>query len=212
MDKKYFDTVLSRLKKEYGEETSALEFSNPYELLIATILAAQCTDKRVNIVTKDLFRLYPDAASQAEADIKDVEDCIRSCGFYRNKAKNIIACAAMLRDEFGGEVPEDMESLTHLPGVGRKTANVVRAFGFGMPAMPVDTHVGRVARRLGFSESDNPDVVERDLCSVIPEKDWSDAHHWLIWHGRRVCSSQRPKCADCLLNDICVYYKKNDCR
>ncbi|MBQ3274336.1 MAG: endonuclease III [Christensenellaceae bacterium] len=208
MDKKYFDTVLSRLKKEYGEETSALEFSNPYELLIATILAAQCTDKRVNIVTKDLFRLYPDAASQAEADIKDVEDCIRSCGFYRNKAKNIIACAAMLRDEFGGEVPEDMESLTQLPGVGRKTANVVRAFGFGLPAMPVDTHVGRVARRLGFSESGNPDVVERDLCSVIPEKDWSDAHHWLIWHGRRVCSSQRPKCADCLLNDICVYYTK----
>lgn len=208
MDKKYFDTVLSRLKKEYGEETSALEFSNPYELLIATILAAQCTDKRVNIVTKNLFRLYPDAASQAEADIKDVEDCIRSCGFYRNKAKNIIACAAMLRDEFGGEVPEDMESLTQLPGVGRKTANVVRAFGFGLPAMPVDTHVGRVARRLGFSESGNPDVVERDLCSVIPEKDWSDAHHWLIWHGRRVCSSQRPKCADCLLNDICVYYTK----
>ena len=208
MDKKYFDTVLSRLKKEYGEETSALEFSNPYELLIATILAAQCTDKRVNIVTKDLFRLYPDAASQAEADIKDVEDCIRSCGFYRNKAKNIIACAATLRDEFGGEVPEDMESLTQLPGVGRKTANVVRAFGFGLPAMPVDTHVGRVARRLGFSESGNPDVVERDLCSVIPEKDWSDAHHWLIWHGRRVCSSQRPKCADCLLNDICVYYTK----
>lgn len=208
MDKKYFDTVLSRLKKEYGEETSALEFSNPYELLIATILAAQCTDKRVNIVTKDLFRLYPDAASQAEADINDVEDCIRSCGFYRNKAKNIIACAAMLRDEFGGEVPEDMESLTQLPGVGRKTANVVRAFGFGLPAMPVDTHVGRVARRLGFSESGNPDVVERDLCSVIPEKDWSDAHHWLIWHGRRVCSSQRPKCADCLLNDICVYYTK----
>ena len=208
MDKKYFDTVLSRLKKEYGEETSALEFSNPYELLIATILAAQCTDKRVNIVTKDLFRLYPDPASQAEADIKDVEDCIRSCGFYRNKAKNIIACAAMLRDEFGGEVPEDMESLTQLPGVGRKTANVVRAFGFGLPAMPVDTHVGRVARRLGFSESGNPDVVERDLCSVIPEKDWSDAHHWLIWHGRRVCSSQRPKCADCLLNDICVYYTK----
>ena len=208
MDKKYFDTVLSRLKKEYGEETSALEFSNPYELLIATILAAQCTDKRVNIVTKDLFRLYPDPASQAEADIKDVEDCIRSCGFYRNKAKNIIACAAMLRDEFGGEVPEDMESLTQLPGVGRKTANVVRAFGFGLPAMPVDTHVGRVARRLGFSESGNPDVVERDLCSVIPVKDWSDAHHWLIWHGRRVCSSQRPKCADCLLNDICVYYTK----
>lgn len=208
MDKKYFDTVLSRLKKEYGEETSALEFSNPYELLIATILAAQCTDKRVNIVTKDLFRLYPDAASQAEADKNDVEDCIRSCGFYRNKAKNIIACAAMLRDEFGGEVPEDMESLTQLPGVGRKTANVVRAFGFGLPAMPVDTHVGRVARRLGFSESGNPDVVERDLCSVIPEKDWSDAHHWLIWHGRRVCSSQRPKCADCLLNDICVYYTK----
>ena len=208
MDKKYFDTVLSRLKKEYGEETSALEFSNPYELLIATILAAQCTDKRVNIVTKDLFRLYPDAASQAEADKNDVEDCIRSCGFYRNKAKNIIACAAMLRDEFGGEVPEDMESLTQLPGVGRKTANVVRAFGFGLPAMPVDTHVGRVARRLGFSESGNPDVVERDLCTVIPEKDWSDAHHWLIWHGRRVCSSQRPKCADCLLNDICVYYTK----
>ncbi len=208
MNKKYFDTVLSRLKKEYGEETSALEFSNPYELLIATILAAQCTDKRVNIVTKDLFRLYPDAASQAEADISAVEDCIRSCGFYRNKAKNIIACAAMLRDEFGGEVPEEMESLTQLPGVGRKTANVVRAFGFGLPAMPVDTHVGRVARRLGFSESENPDVVERDLCSVIPEKDWSDAHHWLIWHGRRVCSSQRPKCADCLLNDICVYYTK----
>ena len=162
----------------------------------------------MNIVTKDLFRLYPDAASQAEADIKDVEDCIRSCGFYRNKAKNIIACAAMLRDEFGGEVPEDMESLTQLPGVGRKTANVVRAFGFGLPAMPVDTHVGRVARRLGFSESGTPDVVERDLCTVIPEKDWSDAHHWLIWHGRRVCSSQRPKCADCLLNDICVYYTK----
>lgn len=207
-----YDEILNRLEKKYFGEKSALEYRNAYELLVATILAAQCTDNRVNLVTKGLFSEYPDAEALSHADIEDIEKFIKSCGLYKNKARNLSLCAKRLVDVYGGDVPCDMEALVSLPGVGRKTANVVRAFAFGIPAMPVDTHVGRVARRLGFSASQNPDIVEKDICAIVPEKDWCNAHHWFIWHGRKVCRSQNPLCADCFVRDICVYKQNNDSR
>lgn len=202
MDKR-FEEILKRLKKEYGGEKSALVYKNPYELLVATILAAQCTDVRVNIVTKKLFSDFPNANALSKAEIPVIEEYIKSCGLYKNKAKNLKLCAQRLAEVYGGEVPTEMEDLTSLAGVGRKTANVVRAFAFNIPSMPVDTHVGRLARRLGFSKSKNPDVVEKDICGIIPKEDWCEAHHWLIWHGRRVCKSQNPLCDKCILADIC---------
>jgi len=192
-----------RLQAHYANEKSGLEFVSPYQLLVATILAAQCTDVRVNIVTKDLFPKYPSPAELARADLKELEGYIKTCGLYQSKAKNLIACAQRLMAEYGGKVPDTMEDLTSLAGVGRKTANVVLAFAFGQPAFPVDTHVGRVARRLGMAHSDNPDKVEAELKQIFPREEWSDAHHWMIWHGRRICKSQRPLCHECFLNDIC---------
>lgn len=201
--------IVNRLRKEYAQTETALEFENPYELLVATILAAQCTDKRVNMVTKDLFPKYPDPAALAKADQLTLEGEIHSCGFYHNKAKNLIACAKRLVDVYGGKVPNTLEELTTLAGVGRKTANVVLAFAFGIPAFPVDTHVGRVARRLGFSTSQNPDKVEADLKRIFKKEEWTQAHHWLIWHGRLVCKSQRPLCGECVVNDLCPYYAEH---
>jgi endonuclease-3 len=205
--------ILARLKKEYGNEVSGLTYHNPYELVIATILAAQCTDVRVNIVTKELFKKYPTAKELARANLSEVEGYIKTCGLYKNKAKNIIACAQRIMEEYGGNVPDTMEELTTLAGVGRKTANVVLAFAFGKPAFAVDTHVKRVTNRLGFARSDNPDIVEKQATAIIPKEDWSNAHHWLIWHGRRVCKAQKPLCESCVLVDICPEYKKkNDSR
>lgn len=195
--------ILSRLNREYHDTRSALEYKNAYELLVATILAAQCTDVRVNMVTKDLFAKYPDARALAAATVPEIENYIKSCGLYKNKAKNLQLCAQRLCEAYGGEVPTEMEDLTSLAGVGRKTANVVRAFAFHIPAMPVDTHVGRVANRIGFAHSKNPDIVEKELCAIIDQKDWCDAHHWMIWHGRRVCKAQHPLCQSCVLAGLC---------
>lgn len=192
-----------RLKAHYANEKSGLEFADPYQLLVATILAAQCTDVRVNIVTKDLFPKYPSPVELAAADLTELEGYIKTCGLYQSKAKNLIACAKRLMSEYGGKVPDTMEDLTSLAGVGRKTANVVLAFAFGQPAFPVDTHVGRVARRLGMAHSDNPNKVEAELKEIFPREEWSEAHHWMIWHGRRICKAQRPLCGECFLNDIC---------
>ncbi len=195
--------VLKRLSAEYADTRSALEYKNAYELLIATILAAQCTDKRVNIITKDLFAHYPDAHALAKGDVQEIEEIIRTCGLYKAKAKNLHACAQRLVDEYGGNVPSSMEELITLAGVGRKTASVVLAYAFGIPAMAVDTHVGRVANRMGLANSKNPAIIEKQLCSLIPREDWADAHHWLIWHGRRICHAQRPDCAHCVVADLC---------
>jgi endonuclease-3 len=197
------ERIIERLRSEYADTRTALHFQNPYELLVATILAAQCTDKRVNIITEELFKKYPSPAELAKADLGELEQDIRTCGLYKNKAKNLLLCASRLMDSFGGEVPDTMERLTSLAGVGRKTANVVLAFAFNQPAFPVDTHVGRVANRLGLADSQNPDKVEESLKKVFKKEDWSQAHHWMIWHGRLVCRARRPLCAQCILADLC---------
>ncbi|WP_066688228.1 endonuclease III [Christensenella intestinihominis] len=201
--------IIERLRKEYGDTESALHYQNPYELLVATILAAQCTDVRVNIVTKDLFKKYPSPKELAQADLAEVEGYIKTCGLYKNKAKNLIACAQRIMSEYGGVVPHTEEELTTLAGVGRKTANVVLAFAFGLPAFPVDTHVKRVSNRIGFAHSDDPNKVEEEDKKIIRKEDWSQAHHWLIWHGRRVCKAQKPLCGTCCIEDLCPYPNKN---
>ena len=200
--------IIERLRKEYADVKSALVYENPYELLVATILAAQCTDVRVNIVTKDLFKRYPSPKELAEADLAELESYIKTCGLYKNKAKNLIACAQRIMSEYGGQVPHTMEELTTLAGVGRKTANVVMAFAFGLPAFAVDTHVKRVSNRIGFANSDNPDKVEEQVTKIFRKEYWAQAHHWLIWHGRRVCKAQKPLCDTCCIADLCPYNNK----
>ncbi len=201
--------LLSRLDTEYGTDIPCyLEHQNAWQLLIATILSAQCTDARVNLVTKDLFVKYPDIDAFADADLAELEQDIHSTGFYHNKARNIIACCRRLRDDFGSEVPKDIESLTSLPGVGRKTANVIRGNVFREPSVVVDTHVGRLARRLGLTEEEDPEKVEYALMKVIPKDHWIAINTQLIALGRTICKSQRPKCGECFLKDICQFYKK----
>lgn len=192
------------LAEWYPDDTgTALAFRDPFELLVATILAAQCTDDRVNQVAPLLFRRFPDAASLAAADLAEIEEVIRPTGFFRAKARNIQACCRRLVEVHGGEVPVSMEDLTALPGVGRKTANVIRTTAFGLPGVVVDTHVLRLAGRLGLSERRNADDVEADLTTLLPESEWSDFSHRLTWLGRRVCAARKPRCADCRLRADC---------
>ncbi len=200
--------ILKRLAEHYPDAKPALWFRSPFELLIATILSAQTTDKQVNAVTGTLFERYPDAAALAAADVEDVEAIIKSCGFYHTKARNIQAAAAALVEKHGGQVPRTMEELTELPGVGRKTANVVMSNAFGIPAIAVDTHVQRVSNRLGLAHSNDVFKTEQQLMENIPKEQWSIAHHWLIYHGRRVCAAQRPKCDTCFLADLCPWGKE----
>ena len=202
------EQVLKRLKELYYNLGTALRFHNPYELLVATILSAQCTDVRVNQVTASLFVHYPDARALAAADLEELSREIHSCGCYRVKAKNLIGTAKMLCRDYAGEVPPLMEALTRLPGVGRKTANVVLSNAFDIPGLAVDTHVFRVSHRLGLSDAKDPEGTESQLCALIPREKWGKAHHWLIYHGRQVCSARAPKCGDCLLADLCPFYKE----
>ena len=199
---------ISRLKNAYDSDGIALNFSSPYELLVATILAAQCTDVRVNMITEGLFKKYPDAQALAEANLEELEEEIKTCGLYKSKAKNLLATANSLVNDFNGAVPKTMEELTSLAGVGRKTANVVLAFAYNIPAFPVDTHVKRVANRLGLADSDDPDAVEEDLKKFFNKSDWTHAHHWLIWHGRRVCAARKPKCGECMVKQFCRFENK----
>ena len=194
--------ILKKLEEMYPEAGPELHFSNPYETLIATILSAQCTDKQVNRVTPAVFARYPDANTMADARVEDLYPLVKSCGF-KSKAGNIIAACRIIRDEFGGEVPATREELTRLPGVGRKTANVVLSNAFGLPAFAVDTHVFRVCNRLGLCSSKTPEETERKVTRLIPEEKWGQAHHWLIWHGRRVCKAQHPLCEQCELRTLC---------
>lgn len=203
VSKKIQQQIIERMRGAYADTQSALNYSNPYELLVATILSAQCTDARVNMITPALFEKYSSPSEMAKAEPEEIQDYIKTCGLFRNKAKSLAGTARKLVADYGGEVPHTMEELTTLPGVGRKTANVVLAFGFGIPAIPVDTHVKRVANRIGFADSDDPDEVEKELQKRFAKEDWIDSHHWLIWHGRRVCKAQRPKCSECVLEDIC---------
>lgn len=197
--------ILKRLDEAYGTEyVCYLNHETPWQLLIAVILSAQCTDARVNIVTKDLFQKYPSLEAFANADLKELEQDIHSTGFYHNKAKNIKLAARDVVEKFGGAVPGTIDELVTLAGVGRKTANVVFAVGFKGQAMPVDTHVFRLAHRLGLSDGKTPEAVEKDLRAVIPEKYYTRAHHLLIFHGRYTCKSRRPECDKCMVKEYCV--------
>lgn len=192
-----------RLRAAYPDAKCALDHEDPFQLVVATILSAQCTDARVNLTTPALFARYPDAAALAAAKLPELEGLIHSTGFFRNKAKNLVGLGQALVAKHGGRVPSDPEQLAALPGVGQKTANVVLANAFGVPALAVDTHIFRVARRLGLSEANTPEKVEADLCRRFPERDWIELHHQLIFHGRRRCEARSPDCADCPLLEVC---------
>ena len=195
--------VAQRLAEEYPEALCELDHRNPFELLAATILSAQTTDVRVNMVTPALFAAYPNAASLASADPEAVEQIVRSTGFYQSKARNLIAMAAALVEHFDGEVPTAMEDLVTLAGVGRKTANVVRSVAFGLPGLPVDTHVGRLSRKLGLTVEDDPVKVEAELGALLPPAEWGAFSLRVILHGRRVCDAKKPRCVTCVLDDVC---------
>lgn len=198
----------TRLAEHYPAATCALNHSNPYQLLVATILSAQCTDERVNQVTPDLFEKYPDTAALAQAAEPELQEMIRSTGFYRNKARNLIGAARKVEESFEGEIPREMNELLKLPGVARKTANVVLGTAFGIPAgVVVDTHVRRVANRLGLTEMQDPAKIEKDLMHRIPQDQWIDFAHRIIRHGRQICKAKKPLCEQCFLADLCPYYQ-----
>lgn len=195
--------ILNELAALYPDAKPALEFNSPYELLVAVILSAQCTDERVNKVTKVLFEKYNTPEKMLSLTPPELEKYIFSCGFYRNKAAHILSASRDILEKYGGNVPDNLEELRTLAGVGRKTANVVYAVAFGGDAIAVDTHVFRVSNRLGIAEGKTPDKVEDGLCAVLPKSEWSKAHHYLIYHGRRVCHSQKPDCPNCTLKEYC---------
>ena len=196
--------TIARLKSAYPDARTALDWSNPLELLVATILSAQTTDVRVNAVTPDLFSKYPAAADYAGADPAELEEDIRPTGFFRNKAKSLQGMAHALVEDHGGEVPRTMEELVALPGVGRKTANVVLGNAFAIDeGVVVDTHVRRLSNRLGFTAHNDPEKIERDLMQTVPKEDWTVFSHLLILHGRSVCKARKPACGDCVVNDLC---------
>ena len=200
--------VVERLGEVYGDEGTALVHASTFELLICVVLSAQTTDVSVNKVTPELFERWPDAAALAGADPAQVEEVIRTIGLYRTKAANIVKLAGMLREKHGGEVPGDFDALVSLPGVGRKTANVVLAFGFGQERMPVDTHVFRVANRIGLCCEPTPEKTEAALVERIPKGRLSASHHYLIFHGRRVCHARKPECGACVIRSLCLYPDK----
>jgi len=203
-EKRYAAKVTRRLSRAYPDAKCSLDFTTPLELLVATVLSAQCTDARVNLVTKDLFRKYRAAADYAAATLSALEKDIQSTGFFRNKAKNIKACCQSLVDSYEGEVPDDLDRLVELPGIGRKTANVILGTGFGKATgIAVDTHVGRLSRRLGLSAEKDPVKVEKDLMAVLPKKQWVVFSHRMIQHGRNCCAARKPKCDECPLEPIC---------
>lgn len=201
--------VLDLLEEHYGPTKCYLTHENAWQLLIATILSAQCTDERVNMVTKELFKKYTSVKDFAEADQAELEQDIRSTGFFRNKAANIIGCCRMLLSEYGGEVPSDIDKLIKLPGVGRKTANVVRGNIYGIPSIVVDTHVRRVSNLLGFTDSQDPVKIEFELMELLPEKNWIAYNTQIIAHGRKICIAMRPKCEICFLAGLCDHIQKN---
>ncbi|MCH3958473.1 MAG: endonuclease III [Selenomonas sp.] len=201
--KKIKEEQIAILQETYRGVKPALIFRNPFELLIAVILSAQCTDKRVNVTTARLFQRAATPEAILEMGLSALEDEIRDCGLFRNKAKNILATCQLLCERYGGEVPDDFEALQTLPGVGRKTANVVESVGFHHPAIAVDTHVFRVSNRLKLAVGSTPLEVEQGLRKTIPREQWSDAHHWLIWHGRQLCKARKPLCSQCPLAPVC---------
>ncbi len=209
MNSKDVAKLLKRLGQLYPDARCSLEFATPWQLLAATILSAQCTDERVNQVGKALFAKLPTPAATAQAGLAELEELIRPTGFFRNKAKAIQGAALVIVEKYKGQVPATLAELIKLPGVGRKTANVVLGNAFGIPGITVDTHVGRLSRRLGLSGEEDPEKLERDLMAIVPEKDWTIFSHRLIAHGRAVCQARKPKCGQCALAPYCEYVKTN---
>lgn len=200
--------IIQRLKREYPVVKSALDHETPFQLLIATILSAQCTDARVNIVTKRLFKKYKSPQDYLNTPVKELEKDIFSTGFYRQKAKSIRGCCKMLIEKFNGKVPANFNDLLLLPGVGRKTASVVAGNVFGIPAVAVDTHVKRLSKLMGFTKSTDPENIEDDLKKLFPPEDWINLSHWIITHGRKICVARKPKCLQCVVGDLCPSFNK----
>lgn len=205
MTKNRINNILKILRRTYPDVKTALRHTDPLQLLVATILSAQCTDERVNQVTPGLFKKLPRAKDFAEVSLSDLEEMVRSTGFYRNKAKSIKACCAALVERHGGKVPDTLEALVELPGIGRKTANVILGSAFGIPGIVVDTHVKRVSQRIGLTRETDPVKIEFDLMPRIPKRDWIAFSHQMIWHGRALCQARKPKCPECPLLDLCDY-------
>ena len=207
MDKNTSEKILAELERLYPDAKPALQYKSPYELLVVVILSAQCTDERVNKVTDVLFKNYNTPEKMLTLSQEELEKYIFSCGFYHNKAAHILSASRDIMEKFAGEVPSSHDDLKKLAGVGQKTANVVYAVAFGGDAIAVDTHVFRVSNRLGLAHANTPEKTEAQLNEIIPKSEWSKAHHWLIYHGRRVCHSQRPDCANCTLKALCEFYR-----
>lgn len=203
LDQESYDLALRLLAEAYPDAKPALEYRSPFELLVSTMLAAQCTDRQVNKCTRVLYAKYNTPEQFAALTEEDLKPYIHSCGFFNTKGKNIIAMSKILTAQYGGQVPADRDVLTTLPGVGRKTANVVVSNAFGIPAIAVDTHVFRVTNRIGLADAKNVEKTEEQLMEHIPREDWSAAHHWLIYHGRQVCDAKKPRCADCCVACVC---------
>lgn len=210
MNKKDVLKVVEIIEKTYPEAKCSLDFNTPFEMLVAVCLSAQCTDDRVNKTLPSLFAKYDTPQDFADADLNDVERLIHSCGFYKNKAKNLKAAGKKIVDDFGGVVPQTMDELVTIPGVGRKSANVIMLEAFDNPqGIAVDTHVGRISRRIGLSNENDPYKVEMDLCRLIPKEHWKNVNHTFIWHGRNTCTAQSPKCANCAVKDYCNSFNKH---
>ena len=208
MNQKEAEKIVKKLIAYYPDAKCSLDFETPFEMLVAVCLSAQCTDERVNKTTPAIFKKYNSPKDFANADINDIEKLVHPCGFYKNKAKNLKAAGKMILDDFNGEVPKSMEELIQIPGVGRKSANVIMLEAFNNPqGIAVDTHCKRLANRVGFSSENDPSKIERDLCSLISKKYWKDVNHIFIWHGRNICSSRNPKCEKCVIKDKCIFYK-----
>ncbi len=208
--KKETKEIIELLKKAYPDCKCSLDFETPFQMVIAVMLSAQCTDERVNLVTPNVFKKYPTPEKMAKADINDLEKLIYSCGFYKNKAKHMKECSQMLVDKYNGIVPQTMEELQSLPGVGRKSANVVMLEAFHNPqGIAVDTHAKRISNRIGLSDETDPEKIEQDLLKRVDKQDYFDANHLFVWHGRITCDSRKPNCDRCLVNRYCNYYKKN---
>lgn len=209
-ENKNIKQILKILEQYYGYTTTALEYGTPFQLLVSTMLAAQTTDVRVNIVTKELFKIAPDARSMSRLSLEQLEDIIKTVGLYRMKAKNILATSAILAEKYDGDIPTTREECMKLPGVGRKTANVALSISKNVPAIAVDTHVFRVSNRIGLANAKNELQTELQLMKKIPKQKWLEAHHWLIWHGRKICRAHNPLCEECPINKYCKFYQTSE--
>lgn len=209
LTKKHKLAMVERLAAAYGDMDSALHFSSVWQLLVAVVLSAQTNDNQVNRITQTLFADYPDAAALCRLTPEQLEPLIATCGLYKNKAKNLIATAHLIHEQYQDQVPADKALLVTLPGVGTKSANVILSVGFGLPALAVDTHVFRVSNRMGLAAAKTVEQTEAQLCALIPRENWAKAHHWLIWHGRRCCTARKPDCGSCPAGDLCPSYLGN---